>query len=409
MMRSTTTIISLIIFATSALAATPVTLNDCLDSALRNNLTLAAANMSVEKSNVMKGTAFNPSQTGIALTQESTSGDSPDNGLTFSQDFDFPTVYIARHKLLKAEASLETARRDMVRAQTLGEVSSLYNELLHARLIRNLLAKRVELARETSRIVRIRLENGETGNLDMLGAEDLCEAIELELIEADRNVAEKNRLLAKASGFDTPIEPTGDLAPLPLPEMLLPSFDATPSGRMAEALTEVDSRNISIARQAFMPGISLAATTKLYLKGFNPYNIEREPFRPGNFMKFEVGVSVPLFFFAERASLKAAQIDARANMLSRLDEKATYEAEWASTRDRIITLDATLSRYKGSMLERAKEMERIAKAAYDLGEVSFEDYASRSDRLIELKIKIADTTNEYNKAVIAFNQMQGLL
>ena len=69
-----------------------MTLQECIDMALNNNLYMKAGTVSVGKARDLQGTAFDMEKTSVTLSQDPTSGGG-DNGITVSQSFEFPTVY----------------------------------------------------------------------------------------------------------------------------------------------------------------------------------------------------------------------------------------------------------------------------------------------------------------------------
>ena len=88
-----------------------MTLQECIDMALDNNLDMKAGTASVGKARDLQGTAFDMEKTSVTLSQDPTSGGSPDNGITVSQSFEFPTVYAARRKYLKAETAAAQSKQ----------------------------------------------------------------------------------------------------------------------------------------------------------------------------------------------------------------------------------------------------------------------------------------------------------
>ena len=67
-----------------------MTLQECIDMALNNNLYMKAGTVSVGKARDLQGTAFDMEKTSVTLSQDPTSGGG-DNGITVSQSFEFPT------------------------------------------------------------------------------------------------------------------------------------------------------------------------------------------------------------------------------------------------------------------------------------------------------------------------------
>ena len=117
-----------------------LSLKECVDMALARNLSYKSATVSVSQSKLMEGTSLDMPQTQVSLVQTATDGGGPDNGVTVSQEFDFPTVYVARHKYLKSETELERRKAEATRNDMLGEVWSLYYSLLYAKEVCDIVA-----------------------------------------------------------------------------------------------------------------------------------------------------------------------------------------------------------------------------------------------------------------------------
>ena len=116
-------------------------LDECLSVGMENNLGLKGAQKEIEISGLKTGTYLDLPNTGIELSQSSTEGGGMDNGLTFSQDFDFPTVYVAKRKVYKAEEKLEHARHSQAVSELRGEIYSVYFSLLYQKARLGILRK----------------------------------------------------------------------------------------------------------------------------------------------------------------------------------------------------------------------------------------------------------------------------
>ncbi|MDE5786717.1 MAG: TolC family protein, partial [Duncaniella sp.] len=109
--------------------ATAMSLDECLRAAAASPV-VRSGSIAVEKARILQGTAFDPDMTEVSLTQETTTGDSPDNGVNFSQEFDFPTLYVARHKALKAVTTVAGRTLESEKIRVEREVESLYYSML---------------------------------------------------------------------------------------------------------------------------------------------------------------------------------------------------------------------------------------------------------------------------------------
>ena len=109
-------------------------LQQCIDMALANSYQVKAAAKGVEKAKNLIGTAWNVDKTEISLSQDPSSGGSTDNALSVSQSIEFPTVYIARRAQLKAELRAEDSKMEVVKANLVYQVKSIYYQMKYLRL-----------------------------------------------------------------------------------------------------------------------------------------------------------------------------------------------------------------------------------------------------------------------------------
>ena len=94
----------------AAISGQKMTLQQCFELAGKQNIALQTGRKAIERAQVMQGTAWDLDKTEIAFSQNPASSGDTDNGLTFSQSIEFPTVYAARRGQLKAETQAEKSR-----------------------------------------------------------------------------------------------------------------------------------------------------------------------------------------------------------------------------------------------------------------------------------------------------------
>ena len=115
----------------ATIPGTKMTLQQCIELADKQNFSLQAGRKSVEKAKVMEGSAWDVDKTELAWGQNPASSGDTDNALSFSQGIDFPTVYTARRKQLKAETQSERSRLNVTRQQVKLEIASAYYAMLY--------------------------------------------------------------------------------------------------------------------------------------------------------------------------------------------------------------------------------------------------------------------------------------
>lgn len=386
-----------------------MTLEECLDSALEANIQIRAGILEVEKNKILTGTAFDAPNTGIELTQDATEGGGMENGLKFSQEFDFPTVYVAKRRVLKAAVGLASAQLDNARNEIYGNVLSAYYNSLYLKHLKSLLERRLDYLRQFTSIAHMRFEAGESSMLEVLNAERVEEKARMEFRDASLRFNDSANALGAFVGMNTSVEPADeDLYALECPDLLdFPDFSITSRGKIFEAQIKQSERNVFLAKQEFMPGLSISATSQLLIKGFNPYGIDRQRFEKGNFMGFSIGITVPLFFGANLSRLIAAKRDVEIVKLHREDELLRLAVQYRSLKEELNSLIQNLSYFEQSAISKAAEIRRLARISYQLGEIDYLEFMQNMSTASEIETDYLECLNSYNQCVIKIQTITG--
>lgn len=407
-----TVTLSVVLAVNLTVVANPrkVSLQDCIDMAFANNLALKSGRLSVDRAQVMQGTAFDVEQTSVTLSQDATGGGGPENGVSISQSFDFPTVYIARHKSLKAETELQKNNLELSRITVARDVASVYYALLHAREVVRLCQRQDSVYRKFMTVANVKFENGEAGRLEQMNAERIYNVNRLDLLKAKDDYALLAMRLKGLVNADCDIVPAD--SGLVLIEHVLPEsdmiFDMTPAGRVYSGQVELSLRNLALAKQEFMPGLTFGATVQALIKGFNPYDVSRDRFREGNFMGFEIGITVPLFFGSQRAKTKAARIEVDRSRALMRQAAVDAENEYRDWLNRYATASENLEYYTAEATGRNEELERISRVSYELGDIGYVEYMQNLETVSDMRLRYASAVNDYNQAVIMLNYLRGI-
>ena len=386
-----------------------MTLQQCVDSALLNNGLVKAASLEIEKAGILKGTAFDVPKTGITLKQTPADGGGPDNGVTFSQDFEFPTVYLEKSKVLTARENIERSNYNIVVNDLKYEVVSLYHTLLYQRELLNLNERLDEMYDRFCKLATVRYDEGDCSALEKMNAVRMLERNRQErtgLLQDFNTGSEKMRFL---TGCNEVIEPSETpLVPIAqLVDSLSFSFDHTPQGLLADSQIALSDRNIVLSRHELLPDIYLAATVQALIKSFNPYHIDRTRFEQGNFMGFEVGISVPLFFGSQRSKIKAAETDLNIARLKKETDAMEAENRFNTLLAELEKATRQLGYFTGTALGQADEIKRLAEVSYEYGEIDYMEYMNNLETFYSIHKEYLDAVNEYNQTVLRINHLIG--
>lgn len=388
-----------------------LSLEQCMDLACRSNPALLASLTEVEKASALTATAFDAPNTGIELSQDATDGGGMENGLKFSQEFEFPTVYIAKRKVLKAEHRLYSAAYEIKRNEICTAIASTYYSALR---YESKIGKLRSLLSEYESFVKVatsRYNAGETSRLECINAERMADKARMEISNAESELRALSLRLMELTGSDEPVTPMDAGLILLQPEDYADGFLAseTLQGQLSKADLLLMQKQVEAARQAFMPGLFVAATSQLLIKSFNPYNVSRPRFDKGNFMGFQVGVTVPLFFGAKSARLSAAKREVE---IARYNLEATNDRlsrEFSEALNEFATAESNLRFYEERGLNQAAEMVRLSKVSYELGEIDYMEYIQNIEAAAVIEMEYIDVIDRYNQAVINIKFIKGTI
>lgn len=384
-----------------------VSLQECINMALEKNPQMQVANKSVERAKALQGTAWEIDKTELSLSQDPTSGGSPDNALSLSQSIEFPTYYIARHKQLKAETQAERSKAAVVRLSLENDVKAAYYQAVYLAERLRVLESQDSLLAQYRTLAEKRYKAGETRQLELLSAERLQRENKMEVLAAHNELETAQLLLSRLVGSVETVEPKEDsLLPLDWKQVSY-NYSQTPDGQYSADRLKASEQAVRVAKNGFAPSLSLSLRNQLVISSWNPYDQDRSRFDGGNFMGFEVGVGIPLFYGATRAKVKAARKEREMIALEIKEQEQLRQQEYLSALSRMNAAYVRYTYYKEEGRERSDKMAEQGLLAYSQGEISYLEYMNVLQESIDLRLKRASALNDYNQCVLVMEKLCG--
>lgn len=384
-----------------------VSLQECINMALEKNPQMQVANKSVERAKALQGTAWEIDKTELSLSQDPTSGGSPDNALSLSQSIEFPTYYIARHKQLKAETQAERSKAAVVRLSLENDVKAAYYQAVYQAERLRVLESQDSLLAQYRTLAEKRYKAGETRQLELLSAERLQRENKMEVLAAHNELETAQLLLSRLVGSVETVEPKEDsLLPLDWKQVSY-NYSQTPDGQYSADRLKASEQAVRVAKNGFAPSLSLSLRNQLVISSWNPYDQDRSRFDGGNFMGFEVGVGIPLFYGATRAKVKAARKEREMIALEIKEQEQLRQQEYLSALSRMNAAYVRYTYYNEEGRERSDKMAEQGLLEYSQGEISYLEYMNVLQESIDLRLKRASALNDYNQCVLVMEKLCG--
>lgn len=388
-----------------------MTLQQCFQLADRQNLALQSGRKAVEKAQVMQGTAWDLDKTEIAFSQNPASSGDTDNGLTFSQSIEFPTVYTARRNQLKAETQAEKSRLNVTSQQLRLEIANVYYAMLYQTHRLQILLQQDSVIQRYCDVAGKRYKAGEARQLEFLSADRMRNDNRLEMTKVKNEAENLQTALMALLNTTTPVVPAADNLVISQSSPMNAAFNyqQTADAQYQKDLISALDQEVKCAKTGYAPSLSLALRSQLLIDSWDPYHINRQRFTEGNFFGFEVTMGVPLFYGATKAKVKAAQKDREVALLAMQQEQREKERDYKQGYNRLQNAIKRMEYYSGENMAKAKDIERLSTLEYENGEISYVEYASALQEAIDMRLKQAEVVNEYNEAVLALMALNNSL
>lgn len=388
-----------------------MTLQQCFQLADRQNLALQSGRKAVEKAQVMQRTAWDLDKTEIAFSQNPASSGDTDNGLTFSQSIEFPTVYTARRGQLKAETQAEKSRLNVTSQQLRLEIANVYYAMLYQTHRLQILLQQDSVIQRYCDVAAKRYKAGEARQLEFLSADRMRNDNRLEMTKVKNESENLQTALMALLNTTTPVVPAADNLVISQRSPMNAAFNyqQTADAQYQKDLISALDQEVKCAKTGYAPSLSLALRSQLLIDSWDPYHINRQRFTEGNFFGFEVTVGVPLFYGATKAKVKAVQKDREVALLAMQQEQREKERDYKQGYNRLQNAIKRMEYYSGENMAKAKDIERLSTLEYENGEISYVEYTSALQEAIDMRLKQAEVVNEYNEAVLALMALNNSL
>lgn len=306
--------------------------------------------------------------------------------LVASQSFDFPSVYVQRHKLAKAKGESYDRQGAEVRQQILLQAKEVCLDLVFLNQQKSLLDQRRQNAEQLAALYEMRLKNGDASiletnkiNLELLNAKN-----EARMNEAAR-VAKLHELATLNGGVAIHFTDTV-YQPIETPRSFVDlQQEAVPANRQLLALQGEKSaalRQLGVSKSLWLPGFELGYRLNTATGG------ER-------FNGFLVGITIPLF--SNRNNVKQAKAQSLYTDLQIESTTTTVENELLRLYNQSVALKTSIDEYQ-SVLKSQNNLALLNKAIQS-GQISMIEYFVDVTTLYQSMQNYMQLQNEYQKVM----------
>lgn len=381
-------------FAGLVNSQTPVTLQEAVDIALKNNRNLKNEKLKSEYTKALIRSSSDIPQTGVTVDYGQINSALTDMKFGISQNIAFPTVYKKQNNVYTEEWKKSLLNVSLKEYELKKAVSLTFYNILYAKQKEKLLQETLKLYTDFLDKANIRLKAGESNILEKTTASNQKSAIEIQLKQLRQELSVLGYQLQWLLNAETDFLPEDQKI---YNGGLKEELSLHPAIKVLQQQKNISEQQIALEKAKMLPGLQLAYN----LNSFRGMGADDKVYNGApQFHSVQLGVSVPVFSGGQKARVQAAKIAESvveseiANMEFNLQNQyrkasGIYQAN----------LDI-VSQYESSELKNADIINETAKKQFLEGEINYLEFVILINQAVTLKNSYTDAVWKLNQSAI---------
>ncbi|MCO6499090.1 MAG: CusA/CzcA family heavy metal efflux RND transporter [Vicingus serpentipes] len=390
----------------------PLSLNDAINMALENNLTVKSAQLEVEYNHQQKKSSVDLGKTQFSWQHgQYNSIVKNDNYFDVSQTFAFPTVYIKNSKVTNANIKSSEYQQAITENELIAEVKTTYYKLMHAQSNLQLLIKLDSTYADFSRAAELKYQTGEFSLLEKVSAQTQAMEVQNKLrsIKADVEIF-RNQLKVLLN--------TDEQITISNSEVVKKEITISPdSGSMysnnpalaylqQEIIIEKERKSLENAK--LLPDFKIGYFNQSMI-GYQTVNGTEQYFGSGNrFSGFQLGIAIPLWVRPYTSKVQAAKVRMEIAESDYQQYQKMLEGRYSQAIQEYKKYKSELNYYEESALPQSELIDENAHQAFKNGTIGYVEYVQAVNQVTQIQTSWLQALNNYNQAIIQLEFLAGI-
>ena len=375
----------------------PLTLQQALQTGLRQNLGIQSAGLQIEQQRALTRTGYDIPRTLFDYQRGQISGALIDHSFNVIQQTSLPNVYAAHRRLLESQTGSAEQRARVQRRDFALSIRNSYYQLLLTYRRAALLRRQDSLYRRAARAAEVRYRVGETNRLEQVSADARARELENRLMTLGTEIDVQRRQLSILLGMEQSIsidttEPF--VAPLLPTDTAALSPETNPTLGLLRQQALVSRNQTRVEQLRRLPDVRV---------GYFNQSINRI----NNYQVAQAGLSLPLLGSAQRARVASAKIGERV-----ADNQLTYATtqffgQLSALRQQLQRARASLNYYEKTALPQAQLILTTAEKSFRAGDIDYVNYVVNTEPSWQIQQAYLDQVRQYNDYALSLQALAG--
>lgn len=376
-------------------AQTPITLQAAIDTALKNNLSLRSEKLNADYLKKLTNAAYTIPLTNAYFEYGQMNSIYSDNRLSVTQSIKFPTVYARQKVLYKEEWKSGLLNAEVRQNEIRRQVTSVYYQMIYLQQKQTLLQHTDSLFATFLKNAELRLKVGETNILERTTAETQRGQISVQLQELLQDFSVLRLQFKYLLNTVTDFIPAENVLQLYTPQIA----DSTvlqqhPSIKLLRQQQQISNARLQLEKSRLLPDL-FTGYYNFTIRGFGADNKVYSGSKRFQFV--QVGVGIPLFNGAQKATIAAGKINVQLAENNYAQGLQQLQSAYQQAIQEYSKNLQTINYYESTALKNADTIISTANLQFKNGEINYLEWVLLTNNAISIQ-------SQYIEAVRAFNQ-----
>ncbi len=300
-------------------------------------------------------------------------------------------MYFAKKKVAKINSKLRELNYELTKDNLTKNVSKSYYKIVYLNQKKIHLEAIDSLYRNFSKAAKRKFELGESNYLEMITSQSKHRqfTMQLEQLNNDIKIAHEELMILLQSEDKFKIS-ENRLSKIIIEDL---DFETHLINRYYIENSKYYKAKKSVEKQRLLPDLQ-----------FNYFNSKDLAINT-SVSSFQLGVSIPIFFFEKSAKIGAAKIEEDIANEIIIDSNLKLKSKYKNLLEELKKSEAQLNYYEESGEKLGSEILKTATISYINGEIDFFQYIQSIETSSEVRINHLNNMNAYNQIAIELNYL----
>ena len=381
-------------------AQTPITLQQAMDIALQNNLSIKNERLKTEYQQKLIATGKTIPATQVFSEYGQINSVYPDVKIGVAQSISFPKVYTTQKNLLSEEWKSSVLQVGVQEAVLKKQVTQTYFALIYLQRKKILLQKNDNLFKEFLEKAQLRFQKGESNILEKITAENQRGQIALQLaqIEKDREIGQLQFQLLLNS--ETLFLPVMDEEHFEIKNLNHDFLANHPNLQYWKQQQNIAVATTKAEQSKLLPELNLGYNL-MGMKGVNANNKDYNSLP--RFQSVQIGLGIPIFTSGQKAKINAAKINEQVTANEVKIQQKNIETAYQNTFAEYQKYRQAVDYFETTALRNADIITSTAQKQFLNGEINYLEWVILTNQSITIKSDYLESLNNLNTVIAELN------